>query len=137
MHILQTLQVLTAMPQTASRGLRCCLILLFFFKPCTLALQTLAHKSEEDRAQFFRQWGRQLEKETTVLRDAVREYEGTMDSAKQRGDAGALGPAQQIMRGWFPAVTAAIEEEQQAVRYRLALARWIPCCMLSCGPQMH
>lgn len=35
-------------------------------------MQTMRHENEESRAEYFRQWGRQLEKETSVLRDAVR-----------------------------------------------------------------
>lgn len=31
----------------------------------------MLHENEESRAEYFRQWGRQLEKETAVLRDAV------------------------------------------------------------------
>ena len=34
-------------------------------------MQSYVHTTEEDRAEYFRQWGRQLDKETTVLREAV------------------------------------------------------------------
>ena len=35
------------------------------------SMQSYVHTTEEDRAEYFRQWGRQLDKETTVLREAV------------------------------------------------------------------
>jgi hypothetical protein len=37
----------------------------------SLLVQSYVHTTEEDRAEYFRQWGRQLDKETTVLREAV------------------------------------------------------------------
>jgi hypothetical protein len=45
-------------------------------------VQSYVHTTEEDRAEYFRQWGRQLDKETTVLREAVG-----------AGMLGPMGPA--------------------------------------------
>ncbi len=45
----------------------------------------------------------------------VREYEEAAESAKSRSDAAAMGPTQEVLRKWFPTVTARIQREQNEV----------------------
>lgn len=47
-------------------------ILLFDETSATNLLQSYVHDTDEDRAEYFQQWARQLDKETTTLREAVR-----------------------------------------------------------------
>lgn len=67
----------------------------------------------------------------TVLQ--VREYEEASASAKDRSDAAAMGPSQEVMRHWFPAVTARIQREQDEVRIHVcSVVSFLPC-----GPACH
>ncbi len=71
----------------------------------------------------------------------VREYEEASASAKDRSDAAAMGPSQEVMRHWFPAVTARIQREQDEVRIHVcSVISLLPCgpaCLLPCGPAYH
>lgn len=45
----------------------------------------------------------------------MRSYEEAVADARGRNDAAALGPSQEVMRQWFPAVTERIQQEQTEV----------------------
>lgn len=83
------------------------------------SLASYVHETDEDRAHYFRQWARQIDKETTVLREAVREYEEATAGARERQDAASMGPSQDVMRQWYPAVTKRIQQEQEQIMMRV------------------